>query len=91
MQPIDDYLGGATYDPEAVKCMSAALDLVLRELHDKGQPKVVREVLAKRIVELAAIGERDVKQLCKTVLSEVGLHPGTPLFGSTGEPKAAAE
>jgi hypothetical protein len=69
---IEDYVG-TTYDPETVRVMGLAFDAVLHELHDSGQPAVVREVIAKRIVELASIGERDPQHLCRTVLSELGL------------------
>jgi hypothetical protein len=53
--------------------MVQAYEFVLKELHDRGQPDVVREVIAKRIIELAAIGERDSRRLCTTILSEFGL------------------
>jgi hypothetical protein len=52
---IEDY-AGATFDPDAVKVMAKAFDYVLKELHDRGQPSLVREVIAKRITELAAKG-----------------------------------
>ena len=72
MGVIEDYTG-TTYDPDTIRVMAEAYEKVLVELHDGGQPNVVREVIAKRIVELIAIGERDPQQLCATVLSELGL------------------
>jgi hypothetical protein len=73
VSPIADFIGNTTYDADAVRVMSVAYDTVLKELHDRGQPAIVQEVIAKRIVELAAIGERNPKRLCETVLSELGL------------------
>ena len=73
MDSIADFVGSVTYDPEAVQAMSLAYDAVLKELHDRGQPEMVREIIAKRIIELAAIGEREPQRLCDTVLSEFGL------------------
>lgn len=73
MDSIAEFVGSVTYDPEAVQAMSLAYDAVLKELHDRGQPEMVREIIAKRIIELAAIGEREPQRLCDTVLSEFGL------------------
>jgi hypothetical protein len=73
MNSIADYIG-TTFEPEAVKVISDAYAAVLRELHDRGQPDVVREVIAKRVIELATIGERDPQRLCSTVLDEFGLN-----------------
>jgi hypothetical protein len=33
--------------------------LTCRELHDKGQPAVVTEIIAKRLIEIAGRGERN--------------------------------
>jgi hypothetical protein len=73
LSPIAEFIGNTSYDSDAVRAMSEAYDSVLRELHDRGQPPIVQEVIAKRIIELAAIGERDSRRLCQTVLSELGL------------------
>jgi hypothetical protein len=70
---IDHYFAGASFDPEAVDVMTTAYDLVMQSLHDRGQPEIVKEVIAKRIVELAAVGEREPQRLSATVLSELGL------------------
>jgi len=39
--------------------MGEAFDGACKELHDKGQPKIVYEVIAKRIIEAVKNGERD--------------------------------
>ena len=73
MDAIAEFVGSVTYDPETVQVMSQAYESVLKELHDSGQPELVREIIAKRIVELTAMGEREPRRLCDTVLSELGL------------------
>jgi hypothetical protein len=70
---IDEFIANTTYDPETIGAMSRAYESVLKQLRDRGQPKIVREIIAKRIIELAAIGEREPNRLCETVLSEFGL------------------
>ena len=61
-------LGGASFDAETVRGMGLAYDRALRELHDKGQPSIVREVLAKRIVDAAKRGVKDCERLCEIAL-----------------------
>jgi hypothetical protein len=56
-----------------IKITALAYDVTLKELHDRGQPEIVREIIAKHIVELAAIGEREPTQLSEMVLSELGI------------------
>lgn len=46
-------------------------------LHDKGQPALVQEVIARRIVEIAKAGERDPNKICQRVLTDLGLQRDT--------------
>jgi hypothetical protein len=39
--------------------MGKAFDRACHSLHDIGQPDLVREIIAKRIIEVARDGERD--------------------------------
>jgi len=43
--------------------MCEAFDAACRDLHDTGQPDLVYEVIAKRIIEAAKSGERDPEKL----------------------------
>jgi hypothetical protein len=72
MSAIQDYVS-TSYDADTIRIMALAYDVTLKALHDRGQPEIVREIIAKRIVELAAIGQRDPSRLSQTVLSELGL------------------
>ena len=62
------------FNPEATAILCDAFDQVCRELHDTGQPDIVREVIAKRVIEIASHGEHDPKQLCRATLASLGLH-----------------
>jgi hypothetical protein len=70
---IAEFIGNTTFDPEALRAMSQAYDSIVKQLQDRGQPKIVQEIIAKRIIELAAIGEREPQRLCETILTEFGL------------------
>ena len=50
-----------------------AYGLAMRALHDRGQPEMVREIIAKRIIKLAATGERDPERLSRAALAAIGL------------------
>jgi hypothetical protein len=47
------------FDPEGVKLLCEAY----ASLHDTGQPYLVREVIASRIIAMAKQGERDPDRL----------------------------
>ena len=64
---------GTVFDDDATKAMGEAFDAACRELHDKGQPQIVYEVIAKRIIDKAKSGERDVAQLRDAGLAALGL------------------
>jgi hypothetical protein len=45
------------FGPEAIAQMSEALDAAFEELQDTGEPEVVREIIAGRIIAAAKFGE----------------------------------
>ena len=53
---------------------------VVYVLHDRGQPDIVNEVIAERIISLAKKGERDPDKLCEGALVALS---GTPFLSST--------
>jgi hypothetical protein len=57
------------FSPEAIKVLGKAYDMAIASLHDVGQPEVVREVIAKRIIEAAQRGQYDPAALCATALA----------------------
>ena len=63
---------GSVFDDHATEVMGAAFDAACQELHDKGQPPIVYEVIAKRIIDAAKNGERDPIQLRNIGLAGLG-------------------
>jgi hypothetical protein len=62
------------FEPETTLAMGEAFDEVCRHLHDRGQPKVVRDVIAKQIIEAAKHGERDPARLRDSVMAKFGFN-----------------
>jgi hypothetical protein len=62
----------AAFDPETVKTLCDAFEKARKSLHDTGQPSIVNEVIAERLISLAQQGERDPDQLCERALSALG-------------------
>ena len=67
------FLQNGTFDSDATQVMGEAYDKARKMLHDKGQPDVVQEIIARRIVEVAMTGERDTDQLAKRALQAFGI------------------
>jgi hypothetical protein len=65
------------FDPDLnlTSAMGEAFERACKSLHDMGQPDIVKEIIAKRIVEVAKTGERDPVQLCERALAALGLKP----------------
>ena len=68
------YLEGTSFPPEVVAILGDAYERARRSLHDTGQPDLVKEVIAKRIIHLAAQGELDPKKLSEQALAGLGIH-----------------
>jgi hypothetical protein len=62
----------AGFDAEAAAAMAEAYDKACRSMHDWGQPVIIGEIIAKRIIQLAADGERDPDELCERALKSLG-------------------
>jgi hypothetical protein len=60
----------ANFDPEIATKLGAAYDEALARLLN--QPDIVRETVAKRILAIAAKGERDAHALCDQALIAEG-------------------
>jgi hypothetical protein len=68
--PIGPFMVPGAFEPEAIAAMSEAFEAACEVLHEVGQPDVVREVIAKRIVAAATTGERDPVRLRAAALAE---------------------
>jgi hypothetical protein len=67
--PVTSLLSEAAFDPEVIDIMASARAKTCKMLHDKGQPAVVQEVIARKIIAIARTGERNPDQLCERALS----------------------
>jgi hypothetical protein len=67
------FLTGRAFDEEATKAMGQAFDVASRNLHDRGQPAIVREIIARRIIDVASRGERDPEELARRALMALGI------------------
>ena len=63
---------GIVFDDHATGIMGEAFDAACKELHDKGQPAIVYEVIAKRIIDCAKNGERDPVRIRNAALAALG-------------------
>jgi hypothetical protein len=70
---IVPFLKDQSFEPELIRAMDEAYDCVRKMLHDKGQPALVQEIIARRVIEVARTGERDPAQIGRRVLETFGL------------------
>jgi hypothetical protein len=56
------------FGPEAIAEMGEILDAAFDKLQDTGEPDVVRERIATRIIAAARLGERDPARLLAAAL-----------------------
>jgi hypothetical protein len=56
------------FGPEAIAEMTEAIEAACEELKDTGQPEVVREIVAQRIIYAVRLGERDPLRLREAAL-----------------------
>ena len=64
-----------SFDPETTHIMGQAFDCACTALHDFGQPAMVKDIIAKRIIDIAKTGERDPNLLGYRALQAFGLPP----------------
>jgi hypothetical protein len=76
------------FGPEATRAMGAAFDKVCRSLRDTGQPSLIKEIIAKRIIDLAREGDRDPDHLSYITLKSLGFDAGASCSrrGAEGRP-----
>ena len=79
MASILTFIGkaGPIFDDGVTQIMGEAFDRACKDLHDKGQPEIVYEVIAKRIIEAVKNGERDPIRLRSAGLAELGADCGS--------------
>jgi hypothetical protein len=61
-------LSFGAFGPEAIAEMSEVMNAAFEKLQDTGEPDVVRERIATRIMTAASLGERDPARLLAAAL-----------------------
>ena len=65
---------GAAFEPEVLKLLIQAYDAAVKRV-GKGQPPLVLETMAKRIIEIAGSGERDPRKMLEHAVRGVEPFP----------------
>jgi hypothetical protein len=60
------------FEPDATEAMGAAFEKACRSINGTGQPDIIKEIIAKGIIDLARNGERDPDHLCDEALKTLG-------------------
>jgi hypothetical protein len=61
------------FDDNLTRIMGEAFDAACKTLPDSGQPDLVREIIAKRIIEAVKKGERNPLRLRNRALAALGI------------------
>jgi hypothetical protein len=73
MGQILPFTEDSAFGPEATAAMASAFDRACRTISGHAQTEVIREIIAKRIVELARRGDSDEEGLYDGALRALGL------------------
>ena len=79
----------AIFDPEMIACMTAAYEGALHVLRLADRQDPLTELVAKKIIEVTHLGERDPARICERALNELGVTPPdlSPLPVSPPDPR----
>jgi hypothetical protein len=66
------FLSSGAFDCRTTAAMGAAYDRACQSMQDWGQPEIMKETIAKRIVEVAQRGVSDPGQICDQALKSLG-------------------
>lgn len=62
----------AAFDSADIEILARAYELARKSLHDKGQPDMIQQIIAQRIISAAKSGQRDPHKLCEFALVALG-------------------
>jgi hypothetical protein len=74
---ISSYLDGEQFDRETQRIMGLAYELTRAALRISNQDDIAPEIIAKKVIELAKGGERDLERLCDYALANLRFRPHT--------------
>jgi hypothetical protein len=72
MTKVLPYFRCAAFDPDMTHVMGEAFDRACKDLQVVGQPDIVKELIASRIINAARDGERDPRRLYEQALNASG-------------------
>lgn len=72
IHPFNPFPVQDAFDAETTRLLGEIFDSICIPRHDSGQPDIVLEVIAKRIIEAAKRGERDPHRLRAAALDSYG-------------------
>jgi len=68
--PIIQFLDGERVDPETLRIIGVAFEMILIALRRADDGGFANETIAKKVIALARTGEQNPDLLCETVLNE---------------------
>jgi hypothetical protein len=80
---VSSFTEQGAFEPEATAAMGEAFDAACDELHYTSQPEVIRELIARLIIQAASRGELDPIRLRMVALA------GFTIFRPRGLPASA--
>jgi hypothetical protein len=86
---IDPSTKHSVFEPEATAAMGEAFDAACEELHCTGQPEVVRELIARLVIDAASRGELDPVRLRMVALAGFAICRPRASAASTGDSAAS--
>jgi hypothetical protein len=69
--PIRAFLGDASFSPDEVIAMSTAFDNALKALKLTDRSDPLAEIVARKIIEIARLGERDPKRMAELAIRDI--------------------
>jgi hypothetical protein len=69
--PLTAYLEGGVFEPQQIGAMTAAFEAVCRSLQLADRTDPLIEIVARKVIEIAATGERNPDRLRVLVLEEL--------------------
>ena len=72
MDKVQLMSSGAVFNCRTTAAMGEAYDKACQSMQDWGQPEIIKETIAKRIIEIAQQGESDPDQICELALKSLG-------------------
>ncbi|MFZ0724042.1 MAG: hypothetical protein WAM99_24555 [Xanthobacteraceae bacterium] len=76
MTSIVPFISNAIFEASDIELMSDAYDRAMEDVHGFGRPnRIVKNMIATRIIVLTHSGERDPKKLRERALAACGFNP----------------